>query len=262
MSGQFCSYKRWVELSDLSYEDKLLWSEQLILYALKVNKVPSVSLSWGKDSVVMLHLIRKYCKNTIVIFANTGVEYPETYKYRDMMLKGLFSDINYVETKPIKNFWQCVKEYGYPHYRMTSEQGTSKRQPKCCLFLKERPMDVKQKELGVDCVFIGLMGTESMNRRRLFMRCGPYYFKKSVGRNVCLPLMIWKDEDVNRYVADNNICLNPLYSKMSRTGCMFCTGFVKWKEVMARYNPKMYGVFMKRKEGQMVINDCFRGELE
>ena len=254
---QYCSYKRWKEFVDMPYKDKLLWSEMLICHALKSNKNPSVSLSWGKDSIVMLDLVRKHCKNTFVIFANTGIEYPETYKYRDMMLKEHLTDINYHETKPIKDFWTCVKQYGYPHIRMTSENNTSKRTPMCCVYLKERPLRNKQKELKVDLCFMGLMTTESMNRRRLFMRLGAYYFKKSEKINVCLPLAIWTDADVLRYVKENNIPINPLYSKMNRTGCMFCTGFKNWKCVMNRYNKKMYAVYLKRKEGQEVLHDCY-----
>jgi phosphoadenosine phosphosulfate reductase len=250
----YCSYKKWIELKNLSYEDKLIWTEQLIITALKENKKPSVSLSWGKDSVIMLHMIRKHCKNTFVLFANTGIEYPETYKYRDLMLKDEFEDINYIETKPIKDFWTCVKEYGYPHYRMTNEQDKNKRQPKCCIYLKEKPLDDKKKELGIDLNFIGLMGTESMNRRRLFMRLGAYYYKKKDKMNVCLPLMIWTDNDVLRYIKENKIIINPLYKQMNRTGCMFCSGFKNWKKVMAKYNKNMYSVYLKNKEGQYTIN--------
>lgn len=162
---QYCSYKRWIELKNLSYENKLLWSQQLILNAIKNSKTGfSVSLSWGKDSVMMSHLIKSICKKGKYIFANTGIEYPETYKYRDLMLKTEFKDIEYYETKPIKSFNQCVKEYGYPHFRMTAEQDSKKRTPMCCVFLKERPLNNKQKELGVDTVFMGLLGSESMNR--------------------------------------------------------------------------------------------------
>lgn len=253
----YCSYKEWKAKATMSYENKLMWSEQLILFALKSNKIPSVSLSWGKDSVVMLHLINKYCKKVKVIFANTHIEYPETYKYRDIMLETVFKDADYYETIPIKEFWDCVKEYGYPHLRMTAESGSSKRSPKCCIFLKERPLRNKQKELGVDLIFMGLQTTESMNRRRLFMHLGPYYFNKTNKLNICLPLALWNDSDVKRYAKENNIPLNPLYSKMSRTGCMYCTGFKSWKNVMCKYNPKMYGVFLKRKEGQEVIRDCY-----
>jgi 3'-phosphoadenosine 5'-phosphosulfate sulfotransferase (PAPS reductase)/FAD synthetase len=191
------------------------------------------------------------------MFANTGIEYPETYKYRDMMLKTDLSDIKYIETKPIKSFWDCVKLYGYPHFRMTNENHTNKRSPKCCMYLKEKPLSDKQKELNVDLVFMGLMGTESMNRRRLFMRLGPYYFKKSGNINVCLPLMIFTDNDILRYVKENDIKINPLYSQMKRTGCMFCSGFKGWRDVMNNYNKKLYQVYIKRKEGQDIIRECY-----
>lgn len=250
---QYCSYKKWKELVSMPYKNKLVWTEQIILHALKSNKNPCVSLSWGKDSVVMLHLIRKWCKNTYVIFANTGIEYPETYKYRDMMLETHFKDINYVETQPIKDFWTCVKDYGYPHMRKTAETSKKERTPKCCIYLKEKPLYDKQKELKSELEFIGLQTSESMNRRRLFMRLGAYYYNKTRKKNVCLPIAIWNDDDVHRYAKENGIPLNPLYSKMKRTGCMFCTGFKNWKEVMGKYQPSMLKVILEKKEGQRTL---------
>jgi 3'-phosphoadenosine 5'-phosphosulfate sulfotransferase (PAPS reductase)/FAD synthetase len=209
----------------------------------------------------MLHLVRRFCKNTKVIFANTQCEYPETYKYRDEMLKGDFKDINYFETKPIKNFWQCVKEYGFPANREwdTKKGEKSKRTPKCCIYLKEKPMHLKQKELGVDCVFVGLQATESMNRRLLFLRLGERYFKKTEDKWFVLPLAIWKNEDIWAYAKKENLPMNPIYKIMERNGCMFCTGFKKWKEVMAKYNKGIYKEILKKRDGQSIIQDCFRG---
>ena len=250
------TYKDWKRFIDLSYKNKLLWTEQLILYALKSNDRPVINLSWGKDSVIMLHLIRKYCKNTFVIFANTLCEYPETYKYRDLMLKGYFKDINYFETRPYKNmtFRKCVNKYGFPTSR--KEGGKGSNSPKCCYYLKEKPLDNKIKELKIDVSFLGLQTTESMNRRRLFMRLGAYYYAKTRALNVCLPLAIWTDKDILRYVKENNIPLNPLYKQMKRTGCMFCSGFKNWRGVMAKYNKKMYAKILLEKDGQRILEDC------
>ena len=55
-------YAYFKEMTELPLEQKIAWSEQVILKALKANNNPSVSLSWGKDSVVMLHLVRKFCE--------------------------------------------------------------------------------------------------------------------------------------------------------------------------------------------------------
>lgn len=78
---------------------------------------------------------------------------------------------------------------------------------------------------------------------------------KSRKVNTCLPLAIWTIQDIDRYIKENNITINPLYSQMKRTGCMFCSGFKKWKSVMAKYNPKMYSHILSKKEGQRTI-DC------
>lgn len=255
--SQKYTYKEWKNWVDLSYEDKLIWSKQIILSVLKQNNHPVVCLSWGKDSIVMLHIIRQYCKKVSVVFANTLIEYPETYKYRDMMLKEVFPNMVYYETQPIKKFSECIKLYGYPHKRNPDQDKTNKRQPKCCIYLKERPLDNKIKELNCDVQFIGLQTTESMNRRRLFMRLGAYYFNKTRNINVCLPLAIWNDKDILRYAKENNIPLNPLYKIMNRTGCMFCTGFKNWKAVMGKYNKKMLSSILLKKEGQKSIEDCY-----
>lgn len=248
------TYKEYDRLIHLPLEQKVAWSEKAILQAIRESKNPSVSCSWGKDSVVMLHLIRKFCKNTIVMFANTLCEYPETYAYRDKMLKTEFEGCNYVETKPIKDFWSCVKEYGYPHNRGTGED--KRRTPKCCMYLKEKPLEEKQKELKVDLVYIGIQATESMNRRLVFLRLGELYKKKS-GLWHCLPLAIWTNKDVFEYAKRNKIEMNSIYKKMDRNGCMFCTGFKNWKQVMAKYNKKLYAKILNEKEGQQTINkDC------
>ena len=127
------TYKEYSNMLELSLEEKIIRSEQLILNTLKTYKNPAVSCSWGKDSIVMLHLVRKFCKNTLVLFANTQVEYPETYEYRDKMLETW--ELNYHESLPIKSFWKCVEEYGYPQSR-----NSKARTPKCCMYCKEKPL--------------------------------------------------------------------------------------------------------------------------
>jgi 3'-phosphoadenosine 5'-phosphosulfate sulfotransferase (PAPS reductase)/FAD synthetase len=255
------SYAEFERLKSLPLQDKILWSEQVILNALKQSKVPSVSCSWGKDSIVLVYLVRKFCKNAYILFANTLVEYPDTYRFRDRMLKEWNLQEVYFESKPIKNFWQCVKEYGYPHNRQTASQDKegekSKRIPKCCIYLKEKPLQDLEKRLGVDTVFIGLQATESMNRRLLFLRLGEFYFNKTEKMNRCYPLAIWTDEDIYSFVRQENIPLSDIYKRFNRNGCMYCTGFKNWREVMARFNPKIYQKVLLEKEGQKTINCNF-----
>ncbi|MBD3355071.1 phosphoadenosine phosphosulfate reductase family protein, partial [Candidatus Woesearchaeota archaeon] len=67
----------------------------------------AVACSFGKDSIVVLHMALKYKPDIKVMFNNTGVEFPETIKYKEMLVKKW--NLNLIETKPIKTFWQCVE---------------------------------------------------------------------------------------------------------------------------------------------------------
>ena len=68
-----------------------------------------VSFSGGKDSTVLLDLVRNVCGYTDVpaVFVDTGLEYPEIRRF--------VKEVNNVEwLKPKKNFKQVIKDYGYP----------------------------------------------------------------------------------------------------------------------------------------------------
>lgn len=249
----FMGYKTLKNAQAWSLDKKVLFAEQLILRELKASKVPSISCSWGKDSVALAFLVRKFCKKTLIIFANTGVEYPETYAFRDKMIKEWNLNGNYFESKPIKHFWQCVKEYGFPDLR---RRGSAKnKEPKCCKYLKEKPLSNLQKEFGVDVVFRGMTAAESMSRRLLTLRKG-YAYTNKTGMRFVHPLVFWSEQDVFDYHKQEGIPLNPIYEKTKRCGCMPCTGFMDWKEAMAKTNLKLYTYILKRKENQLTIQNA------
>lgn len=66
-----------------------------------------VSFSGGKDSTVLLDLVRQMYSNVTAVFVDTGLEYPEIREFVKT-----FSNI--VWLKPKKNFKQVITEYGYP----------------------------------------------------------------------------------------------------------------------------------------------------
>lgn len=246
------SYEDYTKLLSLSFKDKVLRSEQLISYELKKAQRPMIANSWGKDSMILVHLIRKFCKNVLIVFHNTGVQYPETYKYRDLMLKE-WNIKNYVETKPIKDFWFCVKKYGYPKYRQMSKQGKN-RTPKCCYYLKEKPAINFIKENKIDLNFVGLQASESMVRRLSFLREGENFNSKKYNTRIIRPLMIWTDKDVWKYHELNKIPKNPTYEIMKRNGCMPCSAFKGWREVMIKANPDLYA-YISKDMGQPLITE-------
>lgn len=66
-----------------------------------------ISFSGGKDSTVLLDLVRQEFPNVIAVYCDTGLEYPE--------LKEFVKKQNNIEIiKPKKSFLQVIKEFGFP----------------------------------------------------------------------------------------------------------------------------------------------------
>jgi phosphoadenosine phosphosulfate reductase len=253
--GVYNTYDKYQKLLNLSFEDKVLRSQQLISSEIKKAKRPMVANSWGKDSMVVLHLVRSICKNVVVVFCNTGVQYRETYVYRDKVLKK-WDLKNYYETKPIMSFWKCKDKYGYPEFRKMSRQRKGKKSatPKCCYYLKEKPMIDFIKENKIDCEFLGLQATESMVRRLSLLFDGEVFDSKKYGCRVVRPIMGWTDKDVWKYHKVNKIPKNLLYEKTDRNGCMPCTGYKNWRENLVSQNKDMY-VFISKDMGQPLLEE-------
>lgn len=66
-----------------------------------------VSFSGGKDSTVLLHIVREMYPSVPAVFCDTGLEYPEI---RDFVRT--FDNVEWL--KPKMTFRQVIEKYGYP----------------------------------------------------------------------------------------------------------------------------------------------------
>lgn len=66
-----------------------------------------VSFSGGKDSTVLLHLVRQMYPDVKAIFVNTGLEYPEIQSFVKT-----FDNVEIV--RPAMRFDEVISKYGYP----------------------------------------------------------------------------------------------------------------------------------------------------
>lgn len=66
-----------------------------------------VSFSGGKDSTVLLHIVREMYPNIEAVFMDTGLEYPEIRKFVKT-----FDNVTII--RPKMRFDEVIKAYGYP----------------------------------------------------------------------------------------------------------------------------------------------------
>lgn len=177
-----------------------------------------VAFSGGKDSIVLLELVKRALPRTafMVVFGDTGMEFPDTYKAVDEVEK------------------RC-REAGVAFYRARShflpEESWKLFGPPsrvlrwCCTVHKSVPQTLKIREIlgkrdytGMD--FVGVRGHESV------VRSGYEYEnfgKKQKGQYSFNPLLEWTSAEVWLYMFFRELVINEAYKKgNSRAGCLFC----------------------------------------
>ena len=100
--------ERLAELQALPLNRKIQISQtRIIEWYQHFNGNVVVSFSGGKDSTVLLHLVRSIYPDVPAVFSNTGLEYPELQKHVKT-----FDNVDIIA--PDMRFDQVISVYGYP----------------------------------------------------------------------------------------------------------------------------------------------------
>lgn len=199
-----------------------------------------VSYSGGKDSTVLLNLVRTIYPDVKGVYCDTGLEYPE--------IKDHVKATENVEIiRPKMSFKQVIDEVGwvYPNKETANKiyyarkgsqwaircmQGLNhkdgsyskfcqrykrwsylmdapfKISNKCCDIMKKQPFHAYAKKNNCG-MLVGTMTEESTLRKRRWLEHGCNAFNAGIG----MPLSFWKEQDIFEYIIRNNITIASCY---------------------------------------------------
>lgn len=244
-------------LSDYKFftiDEKIEYSTEIIkdFYDSCEGKV-YISFSGGRDSTILLHLVRSIYPDVPAAFFNTGLEFPEIVdfvKTKDNV------DIRHTRS----SFIDVVNKFGYPvggknlsHWIALAQSGAPsgirqmnattkyghkkfkwmvdapfKISDRCCAKLKREPAQDYFLETGRGPL-VGTRAGESDIREERWARYGETYIQGEIP--VCTPLSIWSNKDIQNYIDKFELEISEIYNMgYNRTGCALC----------------MYGIFGDR----------------
>lgn len=213
-----------------------------------------VSFSGGKDSTVLLHIVRTMYPEVEAVFSNTGLEFPEIIKF-------VKSFDNVTIIKPKITFKKVIEEKGYPiisksvsncvrlarqniadgkdTLRVRQIKGLEKGSifnkgkweflldapfkisEQCCDELKKKPIKEFNKKSG-KVPFIATMASEGGVRKDAYLKtgCNAYNIGKSQ------PLGFWTEQDILEYIVRYNLNICSVYGEIIKdsTGLWTTTG--------------------------------------
>jgi len=217
-----------------------------------------VSFSGGKDSTVLLHLVRSLYPQIPAVFVDTGLEYPEIKQFVKTIPKVVW-------LKPKMPFKKVIEKYGYPvvskrqaryisDLQRSSKENVSttnlrltgmnrngnycpsmkiakkwiplvnaefKVSEKCCEYMKKEPFKRYQKQTG-RMPITGVMAYESSMRKKEYLKTGCNSFESKTNP-ISMPIAFWLEADIWNYLKKYKLPYSSIYDMgETRTGCMFC----------------------------------------
>ena len=194
----------------------------------------TVSYSGGKDSLATLLLVLKAIGNVPLLFADTGLEFPETYKNVDDVAALYGLDV--VRSDGETRFWEGYARQGPPavNHRW------------CCSACKLLPIrDTIGENWGACLSFIGQRRYESFRRKE-----SSRVFKNGIVTNQtsAAPIQNWTALHVWLYLFREHAPFNPLYAeRLDRIGCYMCpsSDMAVIEDIRRRY-PDLWGTWEQR----------------
>lgn len=161
-----------------------------------------VTNSFGKDSMVLFHIVNSVKLDVPVVSIMTPFKFPATYKYKEKMTKKYKMNI----------------ATGTRSERTDKPRWWEKDPNACCNYYKVEPME--EGLAKYDVWFAGLRRDEGATRAVMEFVVSPDRY----GKIKVNPILFFTEKDIWRYLALYEIPANPMYKQGYRSlGCMYCS---------------------------------------
>ncbi|MDR2761844.1 MAG: phosphoadenosine phosphosulfate reductase family protein [Planctomycetaceae bacterium] len=182
------------------------------------NNIPYIAFSGGKDSVVLLDLCHRVLPlNVPVVFSDTDMELPDTYKVWDEIQKR-YPERKFIKAQADKSAIENWRLFGPP----------SRVLRWCCSVHKISPAILALRNLLMSNLnpaskflcFVGVRGDESA-RRSEYEDIGEG--KKNNNQVQAMPILEWSAHELWLYIFQKKLIINKAYRKgLQRVGCILC----------------------------------------
>lgn len=251
-----------MKMQSYSLERKIeITQARIIEWYIKNDGKVYVSFSGGKDSTVLLDIVRKLYPDVPAVYVDTGLEFPEIKKF-------VKAKENVTILRPEMGFRHVIEKYGYPIISKNVSRAVHdvkklgdncwfarafdgretglynykkwkflidapfKVSSQCCDVMKKKPLKKYGKETGNKPI-IATMAYESQARKVAWLHNGCNSFDSKNAKSQ--PMNFWTEQDVLEYIKRYNLDYASVYgdivsdkngkfytTKCDRTGCVFC----------------------------------------
>ena len=157
---------------------------------------------------VLAHIAGQVAPNIDVVFLDTGYHFAETIGTRDAVEATM--PVNLLTITPVQSVAEQDATHGKDLYKTDPDL--------CCQLRKVQPL--VDALAGYDAWATGLRRAETHNR----VIAPVVGWDARKGKVKVSPLARWSDDDVERYIAEHGVLVNPLvYDGYPSIGCAPCT---------------------------------------
>lgn len=239
-----------------------------------------VSFSGGKDSTVLLYIVREMYPDIEAVFVNTGLEYPEIQQFVKT-----FDNVTIL--RPKMRFDEVIKTHGYPviskavgncvvgakrkpggvkHKQICGVYETNGKLSKfnygkyepllhadfnvsdeCCAVMKKTPIKSFNKTTGKKPI-IATMASEGEQREAAWLRtgCNAFNAKNPMSK----PMSFWTEQDILQYIKQNAIPIASVYGSIEYA---IEPEQIRWGEISPEFS-----VFESKEQSKLATTGCNR----